>query len=292
MRILLLGGSGKLGSQLIKFLVSNGHHCSSQGRSNISDFILNANDSIELESLIVKFMPEVIINLNALTDVDLCQKNHGQAIEANYKSCQTLSRIIKKYRINTIHISTDQVYSKKTPSKENEANPINIYAMSKLLGEYEILSPYTVVLRTNYISFDEKYSNLNWIIDSVLSKKKITLFKDNIFSPLDIFSLMEKIKLVVENFKPGVYNLGAVSEISKADFYKRILLNIGYSESLIDVIDSKIVKNQARSIRPLSMSMDSSLFSKQFDTYLPNIEEVINSSSQALSETIKIKKNE
>ena len=77
------------------------------------------------------------------------------------------------------------------------------------------------VLRTNYIgkSFvPSKMSLSDWIVNSLQTSHRISLFTDVFFSPLHISVLAQSILQVVKSKTTGTYNLSAIGSISKADF--------------------------------------------------------------------------
>ena len=74
-KILILGSSGFLGTTLIKFLNKIKYNVFGQSRHPGSKLQCNPANINEIKVLISKLEPDVIINLIANTDVDLCQKN-------------------------------------------------------------------------------------------------------------------------------------------------------------------------------------------------------------------------
>ena len=78
MKILVLGSNGRLGKRLIPYLVSRGHEIYTHYREkdkygNYLDYY------ISLERKIMNYNLDYVINLCALTDLDLCEKNINEA---------------------------------------------------------------------------------------------------------------------------------------------------------------------------------------------------------------------
>ena len=280
MRILLVGGFGKLGASLNNFLLDKGHEVGLYGRKNskrISSSISDINTNISLNDYLNKNNPNLIINLAALTDVDRCENEKVIAYESNVKPCITLKEWISKNEAFLIHISTDHLYSGLGPNKENEINPINEYARTKLEAEKIINSSKTVILRINYVGKSilyQKPSYTDWLYQSILNKNKLKLFNDVIFSPLHITDLLDNINFLIKNPLPGIYNVGSSSFISKSDFALQFANKLNLKIENYKLCESIKIKDRIK--RPLDMSMDVSLFEKKFKVKLPSISHTIN----------------
>ena len=127
MKIIILGANSFLGSYLCNFLEKK-NNVLKCGRNKRHDIILKKFSQIKLSKIFRKNLPDVIINLIALTNVDLCEKKPKIADETNRGIVKNIVDSIIKSRLSKkvffLHISTDQVYSGKGPHKEKFTNPI------------------------------------------------------------------------------------------------------------------------------------------------------------------------
>jgi dTDP-4-dehydrorhamnose reductase len=280
MKLLLLGSTGLLGTSLKKYLENSNYDFNCFVRSekypcNNAQEIFNA-----LNYIIDYLKPEVIINLVAATNVDECENNLKLASLLNTEFTHLISDICRgNTTINPyiIHLSSDQVYSGPGPHNESNVNPINIYALTKLLGEYPIIRDNGCVLRTNFFGqslIKERISFSDWLINSSKKNQPVNVFKDVLFSPLGIDSLCHAILLCVKNKISGLYNLGSNSSgVSKADFAHLLYKNLKLDESLLHHINSIDVNLKAK--RPTDMRMNSDIFSIETGFLIPTIEEEI-----------------
>ncbi len=139
MKIIILGGQGNLGSQLVKVLGQD-HEVFSFDRS---DF--NALDKNILSGVVLDIKPEVIINCVAYNAVDKCEDKdiYTEALSLNRDLPANLAELALRIDAILVHYSTDYVFSgletKREFSEEDTPNPINKYGESKFLGEMEIL---------------------------------------------------------------------------------------------------------------------------------------------------------
>ena len=65
---------------------------------------------------------------------------------------ESIVDVLREFKdIFLIHISTDQLYSGEGPHIENKINPLNVYALTKRLGEIEASKVPSSILRTNFV---------------------------------------------------------------------------------------------------------------------------------------------
>ena len=72
MKIIIVGASGLLGSVLVPTFRSAGHDVVTMGRLPANDLRCDISDLKSSSSLFNESQPDIIINLVALTDVDVC----------------------------------------------------------------------------------------------------------------------------------------------------------------------------------------------------------------------------
>lgn len=132
LEVLVLGANGQLGSDLVKVFTANklAHTAITQ-----DDFDLLKDD---VDVLVKKHNPKVIINCIATTDVDGAETNSSIAFEINTNFVYKLAKICQENTIILFHISTDYVFDGLNSAKYDEnatPKPLNIYGLSKYSGE-------------------------------------------------------------------------------------------------------------------------------------------------------------
>ena len=269
MNVLILGSEGILGSYLSKYLSASYFNIIEINRNNRNSVLNNIkNKNINVNT---------IVNCVALTNVDLCNANIELAFESN---ANYIKRFIEEINLSDIHfiqISTDQVYSGLGNHKEIDPLPVNVYGLTKLLGEEYSKKLFSTVLRINYLSKStskRRNSFTDWLYNSLKNKSNITLFEDIIFSPLHINDLCESIKTVINNPIKGVYNLGACESISKAKFGIEFAQGLSLSTKHVKLGNFSDMKDLVK--RPNDMSMNIKLFEDTFKKKLPNINTCLN----------------
>ena len=276
MRILVLGANGRLGTILCTYLASCGHDIYRHLRKKDKYGKYLDNYYLSLNYKIQKYELDYIINLNALTDLVLCQDNINMTYKSNIETVEKLITFLTYKQIHLIHISTDQVYSGKGPHDENNVAPLNVYGLSKYLSEIVANQCNSTILRINYVGKSiakNRLSLTDWLYNSFVNQDKIFLYNDIKFSPLFVNDLCKLINCILNNPHKGTFNLGSNGSISKAEFGINFAKGLGLNFNNAKIISYKDIKQKI--IRPKDMSMDVSKFENQFNLKVPSIKETM-----------------
>ncbi len=277
-KILLTGAYGFLGTILSAKLEKNHYKVFKHGKKKSRDENFNLKDFTILKKNLDKIKPNLIINLLSLTDVDKCEKKIFEAFDLNIKVLKNFSKYLKSinYNCRLIHISTDQVYSGTGPHLENMAKPLNNYGWTKFLGELCIQEHQALILRTNFVGRSEtpnRHSLTDWFIKNLKKNKKIQLYKNIFFNPLEIHYLSNLIVRIMNKKIRGTFNVGSSTGLSKASFLLKIAKNLNLNIENCATANFKAKKNTAP--RPTDMVMNCKKFEKTFQIKLPNINDQI-----------------
>jgi len=276
MKVAILGGSGFLGTFLSDYLRLKKVKLITIGRDKKNNIKLTSYSKQELTKVFKKTNFDILINLCAITNVDLCEKKINLAKSVHIKLIKNISYIVKKLNPKgyIIQISTDQVYNTKGRNKEKDISLTNNYAKTKYLGEKYIYEN-SCILRTNFFGLSDTRTSLaSWIIHSLRYKKKINVFDNIYFSPLYIKTLCHYIFLILKKKPKGVFNIGSSKCITKSEFAFYIAKKLNLDSNYLN--KSSYKKENLYATRPNFMCMDSSKFKKQFHINLNSPFEEIN----------------
>ena len=137
-RILIIGGTGALGSTLTKryyndngiMVLSRNEHKQEAMKVNYPKVIYRLGDVKDKSSILrclYEFKPTVVINTAAVKTVWVCQENSFESVQTNIIGHQNLIDCIQEctHKISTlVFISTDKA-----------CKPVNVYGMSKAIAE-------------------------------------------------------------------------------------------------------------------------------------------------------------
>ena len=298
MKILIIGSSGFLGQELVKFFKNQKNIKLLHNGVKSKFFYLT--DITNLEKIITKSNPQIIINCIGLTDLNICEKNKKLSNNLNYEIVKNIFIVKKKKKsdFKLIHISTDQLYDNKKNVKNTEKTKVSInnqYSKDKYKAEKIALKNKSLVLRVNFIGYSKKKSGfLHWIYKSFNKKKQFYLYDDVFFNPISVSSLkkiMKKIVYALKNNKKiyGLYNLGSINGMYKNElainFAKKLkIFNNKFINVGVNHLDNKVKKSK-------QMFMDVSKFEKKFQIILPYIQsEILKESKKFLNYDYKNRK--
>jgi dTDP-4-dehydrorhamnose reductase len=272
--ILLLGSTGLLGAQIHLYLKERGHSVYSVSRNGPSDLQVDVGDRAKLAEKLAAKQFDVVLNLIALTSVDICESNPNEAFVSNVRTVENIVNWISEYSptAHLIQISTDHVYNGLGPHEEDEVTIVNTYAMTKFAGELAAKIIPATILRTNFIGKSMK-SGVNglsdWLFTSLINGKKVEVLTDVFFSPVSIKTLCSTISKVVELRPVGIFNLGSRSGMSKAEFSYEFARRLNLDLRQITDIDS-LRANFHVVTRPKDMRMDSSKLEEVLELSFPS----------------------
>jgi dTDP-4-dehydrorhamnose reductase len=261
--ILLLGGTGLLGGHLTVSMRNKGCKITTVARSQ-ADINIDLSNNLKFEQILNEVCPTVIINCAALTDVDYCQAHILEALQFNAFPNIVITEYCKNNKNSKfVFISTDHVYNNHLKNGEDNIDLVNSYGYSKRAGEEIALRHSSMVLRVNF--FGDTISGgskglFGWIKNNALNHKKIRGLTDVYFSPLTVQNLSEQIQISLDNYTPGIYNIGASDGISKYEFCKYIYRLMGEDTSLVFPTRQEDLHFEAK--RPSYMVMDVSKYER------------------------------
>ena len=282
LKLLITGSNGQLGSHFNSsknsslFKIIKTHHC-------------KANDCVEMDitnekqvaSVLNKYVPDIIINTAALTNVDMCQSNKLLARKINIDGLNNLIKYSSS-KVKIIQISTDYIYdgNKGLYNENSLPNPLNYYGKTKLEAENVLLSSNktNIIIRVSTL-FSNFHNNFyNWVLNELSKKNKLNIVENQISNPCYALNLVNFIYDLILLDYEGKINFGSENFISRSDFAFQIAKNNNLNTDLI--VPVNINKLNFNSDRPLDTSFDLNLCKsmkfKLFDTndtidYIKNI---------------------
>jgi dTDP-4-dehydrorhamnose reductase len=273
--LLVIGATGLLGSTLAPVLAASGHSVVTHGFSGAAQEKADLCDFAQASALVARVKPDCIINLAALTNVDLCEREPHKAYLLNVATVTHVARAIREQapHCHLVQISTDQVYDGSGPHSEANVTIANTYAFSKIAAELAAASVPSTILRTTFFGRSRSVSRTSfsdWIVQSLRKGAPINVFDDILFTPLDIKTLASMIERLVSIRPVGLFNLGAREGMSKAAFAFALADVMALPTNHI----TRTVSTASQALdayRPKDMRMDSSLFERTMGLQLPTL---------------------
>lgn len=220
---------------------------------------VDITNKAEIEQLISKHQPDVVINTAAMTNVDACETKREECWAANVTAMQYLVNALEKISIQTganspfeggtrragdveqrhphlIHISTDFVFDGMKGSEYVETdkpNPLHYYALSKLEGEKIVMKSKLkwAILRTiivyGVVDGNTRSNLVLWVKNNLEKKNKINVINDQFRAPTLSEDLAQTCITTAVNKAEGIYHVSGpktynILELANmiADFWK------------------------------------------------------------------------
>lgn len=209
MNILVTGGSGLLGRDVVRELQKRGHKVTAPS-SRKMDIIREAS----VRKIFAEIKPEAVIHCAAWTDVEGAEDAPEICRAVNVLGTENVARQCAKRAIPLMYISTDYVFSGKGDhfqKTEEEKAPLNQYGRSKYEGELAVqaeLEKYFIV-RTSWIFGRGKKNFVDKILKQADAQKKnaaILVVNDQTGSPTYTRDLAALLADMIVTEKYGVYH--------------------------------------------------------------------------------------
>ena len=284
-KILILGGSGLVGTILIKKAVQNYSISATYNKNKIDSDnckpikLSIKNDANVVHSLIINESPDVVINTIAISNVDFCEEHKSEADFLHVTVIREIVDACKTIDARLIHLSSDWVFDgKKNGYKENDAtNPINHYGKTRVQAEQiiEENSKNSIILRPAVIyGWHSNSRFLNFVINNLRNGKEIQAYNDQYSSPTLVDDLADCIIHIIEANAVGLYHTVGSSCVNRFEFATVIAKKFGLNNNLIKSVKSSNVKQIAK--RPSISCLDNSKATKEFRFHFSTIEEGVN----------------
>jgi dTDP-4-dehydrorhamnose reductase len=276
--ILLFGKTGQLGSVLnVKF---QNYNLQAYDYPEV-DF----NQPEQVRQLILQIQPGLIINAAAYTAVDQAEQEPEKAFNINGYSVQAIAESAKKIGAILIHYSTDYIFDGKKQSlytEEDQANPINVYGESKLLGEKKIIETegHYLIFRLSWVFSLTHPSFVTKVLEWTRKFKTLRIVDDQTSSPTWANMVAEKTLTLIQKdnvadlikSKPGVYHLAGRGTVSRFEWAKAILeLDPLRSEQMTrEILPAKTADFPTPASRPKFSGLDCTKFETTFNLKIPD----------------------
>jgi len=236
-RILLIGGSGQLGSDL-REVAAGVHEIASPTHDEVD---VTAPETVE--RAVAEFEPHAVINAAAFHKVELCEQDPGRSFAVNAVGAGALAATARGGGARCVFISSDYVFDgeKREGYGEDDAvRPVNVYGASKVAGEsmVRIACPDSIVVRGSglfgHAGSSGKGGNfVETMLAKATAREAISVVNDQLFAPTATHDMAERILLLLERrVPPGVYHAANAGSCSWYAFAQAIFETAGIEADL------------------------------------------------------------
>lgn len=276
-KIFLTGHTGQLGSELLRIL---------KDKTEVKLFVhkdgcrADLADHDLLESSILAFRPDIIVNSAAYTAVDRAESDSLKADEINHQAVGLMARLASRIGASMIHFSTDYVFNgdpNHQPWVESDTiQPLSVYGRTKAQGENVLREtlPRHLIFRTSWVYSWYGHNFMKTILKLSGERELLRIVNDQVGAPtaadfLALATFEALHKSVDEKFSNwGTYHLCSSGQCSWFDFASAIVRLAKEGEpskvkvQKLDPIPSSEYPTPAR--RPLNSRLDCEKFDRFF----------------------------
>jgi dTDP-4-dehydrorhamnose reductase len=251
MRIVLIGADGQLGSDLVRAL----------RRDEVIPLYYPEFDitrAREAREILHRLEPEAVINTAAYHRVDECEDNPQMSFLVNAVAVRNLALTAREDGFILVHFSTDYVFDgrKRRPYVEEDPPfPLNVYAVSKLAGEYFVraIAEKHFLVRTCGLfgeasSREKGYNFVDRMIALAKEGRPLRVVNDQWVTPTSAAELADRIAELIRTPHFGLFHLTSEGECTWYEFARTIFSLLGMTPP-IQGVDSATFGARAR--RPL-----------------------------------------
>ncbi len=221
---------------------------------------LDITNKEEVKNAVRKYMPKVIVNCAAFTDVDKCETERELSWRLNVDAVKNLIIASRINDAKIIHYSTDYVFDGRHGPYDEKAtpNPISFYGRTKLASENALMTSgadYAIV-RTMVLyglGVNVKPNFALWMINKLKNKEPINIV-DDMFGNSTISDDLAygSLKLIEKNCR-GIYNIAGRDIESRYDFTMKLCEIFKFDKILVAKIKTKDLNQPAP--RPLNSGL-------------------------------------
>jgi dTDP-4-dehydrorhamnose reductase len=276
MKVLVLGGDGLLGHQLLAVL-SPVHETRVTLRRPLGEYAqlglfsaknavggVDVREAASVRAALDAFRPQAVVNTVAIVPQRADAADVAANLEVNAFFPHRLAQMCAELGARLIHLSTDGVFSgaRGNYRETDRPDPVDLYGRSKLVGE--AAGEGVLVLRTALVGpgLTRRIGLIDWFLQQ---KGRVNGYRGAIFSGLTAKELARVIERLVSRHPQasGLYHVGG-EPISKHDLLMRLRDLGGFPVEIVP--DDKVRVNR---------TLDSSRFRATFSYAPPSWNEML-----------------
>ena len=228
MKVAVLGANGQLGQDVAAAYIAAGDEVFSLTHQHLT---IESLESVK--QALQDIRPEVVVNTAAFHHVERCETETERAFEVNALGARNVALASAALGSKLVQISTDYVFdgAKNAPYVEEDMpRPLNVYANSKLAGEYFVrgANPRHFVMRVSAIYGlhpCRAKGGLNFV-DTMLKlaqeRDRLRVVNDEFVSPTSTVEIARQVVALGRTEEYGLYPATAEGSCSWYEFAQTI----------------------------------------------------------------------
>jgi len=237
-----------------------------------------------VDSIMLRYRPEIVINTAAWTDVDGCESNETKARSINSWGPKNVVASAQKCGARVVQISTDYVFDgllDRPYVERDRTNPQSIYGQTKLEGELAMREQ-DLIVRTSWLCGLHGSNILKTIVNLALSETPMVFVDDQIGHPSFTRDIAVTIRDLVHVQAHGIFHVTNHGAVSWFEFAQTILEHMGRPSTQVTAIATSELDPPRPAPRPPNSVLENSALQRaglhpppDFRETLPELLEVL-----------------
>jgi len=255
MNILITGGSGFVGRNLVRFF-SRGHRVSftylrTTPPADLSAIAvpvrLNVCEEAATKDAIEKVAPEAVIHVAGNKNVRFCEANPGDAFNVNVLGVRNVARSCRSVGARLVYLSTDLAFDCVAGgySETDQPEPTSVYGRTKFEGEQFAMSELTdaAVCRSGGI-YGSQSPLLSWAEKELGAGREITCLTNVKNTPTYVDNLAEMIEVILTRRLGGIFHTVGSTTVSRYEFFQVFARTFELNADLLRPIASEALMHE------------------------------------------------
>ncbi|MGW8570937.1 SDR family oxidoreductase [Streptomyces niveus] len=215
MTILIIGGSGFLGTELVRQATAADHATAASfatspgSAAGVAWHALDLRDPERVEAVVAETAPRLVINATS----------GGPDWAVTAEGPVRLAMAAAKYGCRLVHVSSDAVFSGTRVHYDESClpDPVTPYGAAKAAAEtgIRLTHPAAVIARTSLIIGDRKSTHVRMVHDLAAGTRSGVLFTDDIRCPVHVADLAAALLELASGEASGVHHLAGADAMSR-----------------------------------------------------------------------------
>ncbi len=284
MTVLVFGGNGQVGQELLRALVPLGPVLATTRSGQLPDGsaceVADFGQPDSLPALLDRLQPSVVVNAAAYTAVDRAEQDVEAAFAANVQAPGVIARWCAAHGVPFVHYSTDYVFDGQgsAPYRENEATaPLGVYGTSKRDGEEAVRAAggRHLIFRTAWVYASHGANFLRTMLRVGAERDQLRVVADQIGTPTPAALIADVTAQALQHpgQLSGTWHLTASGQTSWHGFAEAIFaeaLARGVLAKVPEVVAIPSSEYPTPAKRPAWSVLDNRRLQQDFDIVLPS----------------------
>lgn len=243
-RILLIGGSGFVGRNLVEFFASRHHVIATYLRNpasaeeipNATWMSLDARLAQDVANVVGESRPDIVVYVAGNKNVMWCESHQSEAMAVNGEGAANTARACQRVGCRMIYLSTDLVFDcSRGDYREEEAPlPTTAYGRTKLQGELwsRRECPEVAICRSGGI-YGKRSPLLGWLASELRKGQHVEAFTDVRNTPTYVVNLAEMLHAIMLLSEGGIFHTVGSESVTRLEFFDAFARSFSLSHQLL-----------------------------------------------------------